>query len=31
VVHWQPGREGGALEGTPDKDARFSYIKYDEK
>lgn len=30
VVGWQPGKEGGALEGTPDKDARFAYIKYDD-
>ena len=29
VVHWQPARAGGALEGTPDKDQRFAYIKYD--
>ena len=29
VIGWQPGTEGGALEGTPDKDARFAYIKYD--
>jgi 4a-hydroxytetrahydrobiopterin dehydratase len=29
VVHWQPGKEGGALEGTPDKDQRFAYVKYD--
>ncbi len=29
VVHWQPGTEGGALEGTPQGDLRFSYIKYD--
>ena len=29
VVHWQPGKEGGALEGTPQGDLRFSYIKYD--
>lgn len=28
VVMWQPGKEGGALEGTPD-DPRFKYIKYD--
>ena len=28
VVQWQPGAEGGALEGTPD-DQRFKYIKYD--
>jgi 4a-hydroxytetrahydrobiopterin dehydratase len=29
VVHWQPGKEGGALEGTPGGDMRFAYIKYD--
>ncbi len=29
VVSWQPGAEGGALEGTPQGDLRFSYIKYD--
>jgi 4a-hydroxytetrahydrobiopterin dehydratase len=29
VVSWQPGREGGALEGTP-TDPRFAYIKYDK-
>lgn len=28
VIMWQPGTEGGALEGTPD-DPRFKYIKYD--
>ena len=28
VIHWQPGKEGGALEGTP-ADPRFAYIKYD--
>ena len=28
VVMWQPGKEGGALPGTPD-DPRFKYIKYD--
>ncbi|MGF1546724.1 MAG: 4a-hydroxytetrahydrobiopterin dehydratase [Thiotrichales bacterium] len=28
VVMWQPGQEGGALEGVPD-DPRFEYIKYD--
>ena len=27
-VHWQPGEEGGSLEGTP-RDQRFRYIKYD--
>lgn len=31
VVGWQPGREpGGALEGTPQDDPRFRYIKYDD-
>jgi 4a-hydroxytetrahydrobiopterin dehydratase len=30
VVHWQPGKEGGALEGTPESDQRFAYIKYDK-
>jgi 4a-hydroxytetrahydrobiopterin dehydratase len=30
VVHWQPGKEGGALEGTPAEDQRFAYIKYDK-
>ena len=29
VVHWQPGKLGSALEGTPEKDQRFAYIKYD--
>jgi len=29
VVGWQPGKAGGALEGTPEKDQRFAYIKYD--
>lgn len=29
VVCWQPGTEGGALEGTPATDQRFAYIKYD--
>lgn len=28
IVMWQPGKEGGVLEGTPD-DPRFKYIKYD--
>ena len=27
VVGWQP--TGGALEGTPNSDARFAYLKYD--
>lgn len=30
VVQWQPGREGSALEGTPESDQRFAYIKYDK-
>ncbi|MGQ0674436.1 MAG: 4a-hydroxytetrahydrobiopterin dehydratase [Hyphomicrobium sp.] len=29
VVYWRPGKEGGALEGTPENDMRFSYVKYD--
>ncbi len=29
VVHWQPGKEGKGLEGTPHGDQRFAYIKYD--
>ncbi|GLK69157.1 4a-hydroxytetrahydrobiopterin dehydratase [Hansschlegelia plantiphila] len=29
VVQWQPGAEGGALEGTPQGDQRFAYVKYD--
>ena len=29
VIQWQPGKEGGALEGTPNEDVRFKYIKYD--
>lgn len=29
VIQWQPATEGGALEGTPNEDARFKYIKYD--
>ena len=30
VVCWQPGTEGGSLEGTPQDDQRFAYIKYDK-
>lgn len=30
VVGWQPGKAGGALEGTPNEDQRFKYIKYDQ-
>ncbi len=29
VIGWQPALEGGALEGTPNGDVRFKYIKYD--
>ena len=29
VIGWQPGKEGGALTGTPNDDQRFRYIKYD--
>ena len=29
VIQWQPGKEGGPLEGTPNEDQRFKYIKYD--
>ena len=29
VVCWQPGKEGKGLEGTPQGDQRFAYIKYD--
>ncbi len=29
VVLWRPGREGGALEGTPEQDERFAYLKYE--
>jgi 4a-hydroxytetrahydrobiopterin dehydratase len=30
VIQWQPGREDGALEGTPNDDVRFKYLKYDD-
>jgi 4a-hydroxytetrahydrobiopterin dehydratase len=30
VVTWQPGLEGGPLEGTPQDDMRFAYVKYDK-
>jgi 4a-hydroxytetrahydrobiopterin dehydratase len=30
VVGWRPGKAGGALEGTPEADQRFAYIKYDD-
>jgi 4a-hydroxytetrahydrobiopterin dehydratase len=29
VVQWNPGKEGGALEGTPTDDKSAAYIKYD--
>jgi 4a-hydroxytetrahydrobiopterin dehydratase len=29
VIEWQPGKADGALEGTPNDDPRFKYIKYD--
>ncbi|MSP66837.1 MAG: 4a-hydroxytetrahydrobiopterin dehydratase [Alphaproteobacteria bacterium] len=28
VIQWRPGRDGGALEGTPD-DPRHAYLHYD--
>jgi 4a-hydroxytetrahydrobiopterin dehydratase len=30
VVQWQPGKEDGPLEGTPNGDPRFAHVKYDE-
>ena len=30
VVGWRPGKAGSALEGTPETDQRFAYIKYDD-
>jgi 4a-hydroxytetrahydrobiopterin dehydratase len=30
VVLWHPGKEGGPLEGTPEGDARFAYVKHDK-
>lgn len=29
VVQWQPAKEGRGLEGTPQADQRFAYVKYD--
>lgn len=29
VVHWQPGKNGGPLDGTPTDDPRFRYLIYD--
>lgn len=31
VVMWQPALEGEGLEGTPQGDLRFAYVKYDTK
>lgn len=30
VIAWQPAKEGGALSGTPNDDARFKYLKYED-
>src|SRR3954465_2988662 len=30
VIAWQPGAEGGPLEGTPQDDLRFAYVRYDK-
>jgi 4a-hydroxytetrahydrobiopterin dehydratase len=30
VVAWRPGRAGGALEGTPEGDPRFAYLKHED-
>lgn len=30
VICWQPAKEGGTLTGTPNEDARFKYIKYED-
>ena len=30
VIAWQPAKDGGALTGTPNDDARFKYIKYED-
>jgi 4a-hydroxytetrahydrobiopterin dehydratase len=30
VVYGRPAKEKGALEGTPEKDERFAYLKYDD-
>jgi len=29
VIMWQPGKEGGALTGTPENESIAKYIKYD--
>ncbi|NBS35287.1 MAG: 4a-hydroxytetrahydrobiopterin dehydratase [Methylocystaceae bacterium] len=30
VVCWRPGQENGALDGTPEDDQRFAYVKYEK-
>ncbi|HMK90821.1 MAG TPA: 4a-hydroxytetrahydrobiopterin dehydratase [Methylocystis sp.] len=30
LLTWRPAKEGGALEGTPETDLRFAYLKYDD-
>ena len=30
VVCWRPGKENGALDGAPEDDQRFAYIKYEK-
>lgn len=30
VICWRPGQENGALDGAPEDDQRFAYIKYDK-
>lgn len=30
VICWRPCQENGALDGTPEDDQRFAYIKYDK-
>ncbi len=30
VIQWQPAKTGSALEGTPNEDQRFKYVKYDD-
>ena len=30
VVCWRPSKENGALDGTPEDDQRFAYIKYEK-
>ncbi len=30
VILWRPGRDGGALEGTPEGDPQHAYLKYED-